>query len=224
MKPLALVVIALVTTLSAGAARAQAPHYPPLRDYMMPRDSEIAMAKTAAPENIASRATIEVLTQSGYTRAHEGDNGFVCVVMRGWAAPTYTPAKFRNFVYDATLRAPICFDPVAAKSVLPYYELRTTLGMAGKAPEQIADGVQAAYVTGRLPKRDAVSFAYMLSPHQMLGPTIGRWHPHMMVFIPYYENALLGSSTPGGPTPAVTDDGGTPFAVVVIPVDYGFEK
>jgi hypothetical protein len=224
MKQLALVVIALVTTLPAGATRAQAPHYPPLREYMMPRDSEIAMAKTAAPVNIAGRATIEVLTQSGYTRAHEGDNGFVCVVMRGWSAPTYTPAPFRNFVYDATLRAPICFDPIAAKSVLPYYELRTTLGMAGKAPEKIADGVQAAYATGKLPKRETVSFAYMYSPHQMLGQGIGRWHPHMMVFIPYYENALLGGNALGGPAPEVTDDAGTPFAVVVIPVDYGFEK
>jgi hypothetical protein len=224
MKPLALIAIAHLTALSASAARAQAPTYPPLREYMMPRDSEIAMARSAAPGNIASRATVEVLTPMGYTRAHDGDNGFVCVVMRGWAAPTYTPAPFRNFVYDASIRAPICFDPIAAKSVLPYYELRSTLGMAGKAPEQIARSVQAAYDTGKLPKRAPVSFAYMWSPHQMLGRGIGQWHPHMMVFVPFFENATLGSNPLGGPAPEVTDDGGTPFAVVVIPVDYGFEK
>jgi hypothetical protein len=224
MKPIAVAVLALGAALSAGAAHAQTQKYPPLREYMMPRDSEIALAKTAAPENIASRATIAVLTRAGFTHVHEGDNGFVCVVMRGWSAPTFTPAPFRNFVYDATIRAPICFDPVAAKSVLPYYELRTTLGMAGKAPDQIAEGVQAAYKTGKLPKRDAVSFAYMFSPHQMLGQGIGTWHPHMMVFVPYYVNATLGNNPLGGPTPEVTDDGGTPFAVVVIPVDHGFAK
>src|SRR6266700_8325947 len=48
---------------------------------------------------------------------------------------------------------------------------------------------------------------------------IGHWHPHMMVFSPYYENSMLGGNEFGPPIPIVTDDGGTPFAVVVIPVD-----
>ena len=224
MRQIAHAALALAAALSVGGARAQAPKYPPLANYMMPRDSEIALAKTAAPENIASHASIAILTSAGFTRVHDGDNGFVCVVMRGWSAPTFTPVPFRNFVYDATIRAPICFDPIAAKSVLPYYELRTTLGMAGKGPDQITEGVQAAYKTGKLPKRDAVSFDYMFSPHQMLGQGIGTWHPHMMVFVPNYVNATLGNNPLGGPTPEVTDDGGTPFAVVVIPVDHGFAK
>jgi hypothetical protein len=41
----------------------------------------------------------------------------------------------------------------------------------------------------------------------------------MMVFSPYYENAMLGNNPFGAPLPLVTDDAGTPFAVVVIPVD-----
>lgn len=221
MKPIALVLLPLLATLSAAAARVQAPAYPPLREYLMPRDSEIALAKTAAPDNITSRASIKVLTPSGYQLAHTGENGFVCVVMRGWTAPTYTPAQFRNFVYDATIRAPICFDPAAAKSVLPYYELRSTLGIARKTPEQIAEAVQSAYAAGRLPKRSAVSFAYMWSAKQMLGQGIGHWHPHIMVFAPYYENAMIGGNAFGSVTPQVTDDAGTPFAVVVIPVDRG---
>src|SRR5439155_19314110 len=52
-----------------------------------------------------------------------------------------------------------------------------------------------------------------------LAPGIGHWHPHMMVFSPYYENSMLGGNEFGPPIPIVTDDGGTPFAVVVIPVD-----
>src|SRR5438552_2909753 len=50
-----------------------------------------------------------------------------------------------------------------------------------------------------------------------LAPGIGHWHPHMMVFSPYYENSMLGGNDFGPPLPIVTDDGGTPFAVVVIP-------
>lgn len=222
MKPLALLLICLFAV--PAIMRAQAPHYPPLRDYLMPRDSEIALARTAAPENVSSHATIKVLTASGFESVYTGDNGFVCVVMRGWSAPTYTPVKFRDFVYDATLRAPICFDAVAAKSVLPYYELRSALGMSGKNPDQIADGVQAAYKTGKLPKREPLSFAYMFSPMQMLGQGIGRWHPHVMVFAPFYSNAMLGDNDRMTASPRVSDDEGTPFTVVVIPVDRGWNQ
>jgi hypothetical protein len=197
-----------------------AAQYPALTEYLLPRDSEIALAKSAAPANISDRATIKVLTKSGYEVAYKGDNGFVCLVMRGWSAPTYTPAPFRNLVYDASVRAPICFDPIASRIVMPYYELRSKLGMEGKTPDQIAEGVQAAYAKGQLPRRDTVSFAYMWSADMELGPGVGHWHPHMMIFAPYYENAMLGGNEFGKALPQVTDDAGTPFTVIVIPLDH----
>jgi len=93
----------------------------------------------------------------------------------------------RAIVDDSKLRAPICFNPQAVRTVLPYYELRTKLGLDGKTPDQIAEGVQAAYAKGEIPKRNEVSFAYMWSADQVLGPA-GHWHPHLMVYLPYYEN------------------------------------
>jgi hypothetical protein len=202
------------------AQSAPARHYPPLREYLMPRDAEVGLARTAAPPNITGRATIKVLTASGYQVAQEGDNGFVCVVMRGWSAPTFTPARFRDLVYDARVHAPICFNPVAARTVLPLQELRARLGMEGKGPDQIAEGVQAAYAKGELPRMEGVGFAYMLSADQYLAPGIGAWHPHIMVYTPYYVNAMLGGNELAGPLPFVSDDAGTPFAVTVIPVDH----
>jgi len=200
---------------SGSAPRA----YPPLNEYLMAPEAEIAMARSAAPSNISDKAAIKVLSPSGYQVVREGDNGFVCLVLRGWAAPTYTPEQFRGFVYEAGIRAPICFDPSAARTVLPYYELRSRLGMAGRSPAQIAEGVQEAYSKGELPRRDGVSFAYMWSAEQTLGPGIGHWHPHMMVFAPYYDNTMLGGNPFGHVLPQVSDDAGTPFTVVVIPVD-----
>ena len=185
----------------------------------MPRDAEIALAKSAAPAAVSDRATVKVLTKTGFVVAREGDNGSVCMVMRGFSAPTYTPAPLRDIVYDATIRAPICFTGPAAKTALPYYELRTTLALAGRSPDQIAKAVEAAYAKGELPKREAVTFAYMWSKHQHLGPGIGAWRPHMMVFAPGYENAWVGGNEFAGVLPVVTDDAGTPFTVVVIPVD-----
>jgi hypothetical protein len=218
MKRTTFALLALLTSVNPITARAQG-KYPPLGDYLMPRDAEIALARTAAPASISDRATIKILTKSGYEAALQGDNGVVCMVMRGFSAPTYTPVPFRDLVYDPTVHAPICFTAPAARSAMPYYELRTKLAMAGKTPDQIAEIVQAAYIKGELPRRDAVTFAYMWSAHQHLGPGIDAWHPHMMVFAPYYDNSMVGGNEFGSLLPQVTDDAGTPFTVVVIPVD-----
>ncbi|MEA2958429.1 MAG: hypothetical protein QOJ58_3935 [Alphaproteobacteria bacterium] len=136
------------------------------------------MARSAAPDNVSSRASIKIFTTSGFKVAFEGDNGFVCTVLRGWAAPTYGPAQFRDYVYVADLRAPICFDAVSARTMMPYYELRH-LG------------------------------------HGLI-------YPHLMLFLPYYDNAMLGGNERRSGLPFLSDDPGTPFAVTVIPVDKAF--
>jgi hypothetical protein len=218
MKRFTIATFCLMARFTATSVFAETPKYPPLSEYMMAREAEITLAKSAAPEKISAHATLKILTESGFQVAKQGDNGFVCMVMRGWSAPTFTPAQFREIVYDPTVRAPICFDPVASRTVLPYYELRTKLGMEGKDPDAIALGVAIAYAHGNLPKHESVAFAYMWSAHQHLASGIGAWLPHMMVFAPYYTNVMLGGNDFGAPAPQVTDDAGTPFAVVVIPV------
>ncbi|MGH9353354.1 MAG: hypothetical protein ACRD2G_14530 [Terriglobia bacterium] len=216
---LALLVSICVSVAYSQSSTTQVHKYPPLEKYLMAQADEIALARSAAPANISDDATVKVLTKSGYTVAQDGSNGWVCIVMRGFSAPTFSPAQFRDLVYDSSVRAPICFNPTAVREVLPYYELRTTLALQGKDPDDIAEGVQAAYATGKLPRREGVSFAYMWSADQNLGPGIGCWHPHVMVFAPYYENPMVGGNTFGSPLPQGSDDAGTPFAVVVIPVD-----
>jgi len=212
--------VLLVLSMQAASVRAQSPKYPPLGEYMMTPEAEMALARSAAPENVSAHATIKVLTAAGYKVAAHGDNGFVCIVMRGWAAPTFTPTPFRDLVYYSKLRAPICFNATASRTVLPLQELRARLGMEGKTPDQIAEGVQAAYAKGELPKMETVAFAYMFSADQDLGPGVGPWHPHLMLYIPYYENSMLGGNQVGGALPFVGDDAGTPFAVTVIPVAH----
>jgi hypothetical protein len=210
--------VSLLVSLDAVAVWAQGPKYPPLTEYMMAPEAEVALARSAAPEKVSARATVKVFTTSGYKVAAQGDNGFVCIVMRGWAAATSTTVPERDLVYYAKLRAPICFDPIASRTVLPLQELQAKLGMEGKGPDQIAEAVQAAYAKGELPRMEAVAFGYMFSADQDLGPGVGAWHPHMMVYTPYYENSMLGGNEVDSGLPVV-GDGGTPFAVTVIPVD-----
>jgi hypothetical protein len=219
MKKSTLMYFTLLVGMWVTTAQGQTSKYPPIEQYLMPQADEIALAKTAAPANISDRATIKVLTKTGFEVAQQGGNGSVCMVMRGFSAPTYTPAQFRNLVYDATVRAPICFTPPAVREVLPYYELRTNLALQGKNPDEVAEAVAVAYAKGELPRRDQVTFAYMWSAKQSLGPGIGHWHPHVMLFAPYYDNSMVGGSPFGSPFPQGSDDAGTPFSVVVIPVD-----
>ena len=220
MKKPILVLMTLILGVASLVSFAQEMKYPPLSAYMMQREAEITLAKSAAPASISDRATVEVLTENGFKIAHQGDNGFVCFVMRGFTgAPSFTPVQFRDMVpYDPHTLAPICLDPKAAKIVLPYYELRTKLAIEGKTPEQIAGAVKEAYATGKIPKRTEVSFGYMWSADQVLGPA-GHFHPHIMVYAPAYDNAMLGGNEVGSQFPHIFDDAGTPFAVVVIPVD-----
>lgn len=206
----------LVVVLPGYAACAT--KYPPLSAYLMPRDAEISLARSAAPPGVAVHATVKVLTESGYQTVVEGTNDFICVVERGFSGPTFTPVNFRDFVYDATLRAPICFNPVAARTVYVYQELRTSLAMQGKTPDEITTAVAAAYATGKLPKMETVGFAYMLSADMYLGARFGHYHPHIMVYAPYYTNDMLGGNSPDSMQMMISDDAGTPFSVVVIPV------
>lgn len=210
---------AVLAAAIASTAAAETPkQFPPLSAYMMTPEAEIALARSAGPETVSAHATVKILTGTGFKVAAQGDNGFTCLVLRGWSAPSFSPAPMRDIVYDAALRAPICYDPIASRTVLPLQELRTDLAMHGNDPDAIARGVATAYASGKLPKMESVAFAYMWSAHQFLGQGIGAWHPHMMVYAPFYENAMLGNNPLMGGLPVVVDDAGTPFAVVVIPV------
>ena len=61
----------------------------------MPQPAEIVLAKSAGRANISDRATIKVLTTSGFSFVYQGDDGFVCMVMLGFPAPGTRPRNSR---------------------------------------------------------------------------------------------------------------------------------
>ena len=89
----------LVYALSGASCPAQAqsekasyPAMAPLDQYLMPdANSEIALARTAAPASISDGAEVMVLGPKGYTTAVKGTNGFLCIVERSWGAATDAP-------------------------------------------------------------------------------------------------------------------------------------
>src|SRR5215472_4517048 len=92
-----------------------------IEQYLMPdRNAEIALARSAAPAAISSDVKILVLGRRGYETAIEGKNGFVCIVERSWMSP-FNSAEFWN----PKVRVPMCFNPAAARSILPLTFKRT---------------------------------------------------------------------------------------------------
>src|SRR4029450_600429 len=60
-----MVALALTVLLAGPAAVAQDKKYPPISDYMMEQGAEIALARSAAPDNVSGPATVKVLTPQG---------------------------------------------------------------------------------------------------------------------------------------------------------------
>ena len=82
-------------------------------------NAEIALARTAAPSSISQDATVVVLGSHGYETAVEGKNGFICIVERAWMSP-FESLEFWN----PKNRSPICYNPQAARTILPITYLR----------------------------------------------------------------------------------------------------
>src|SRR5271165_4199314 len=113
VRTITLPVFALAVVLSVaqpGRAQDAKTPYPtmaPIEQYMMPnRESEIALARSAAPESISRDAEVLVLGGHGYETAVKGKNSFVCMVLRSWTAGIDDPG-----FWNPKGRAPICFNP-----------------------------------------------------------------------------------------------------------------
>src|SRR5271156_5120062 len=104
----------------------------PLEQYLMDRDAEIALARSAAPDAISHDATILVLTRRGYETAIEGKNGWVCWVGRPWGGMFDNPE-----FWNPKVRAAGCLNPPGARSVLPLDTKRTELVLAGHSQAEI---------------------------------------------------------------------------------------
>src|ERR1700691_3116201 len=170
-KIIGLTVSVLVVALYARSqlqaqSKTSYPNMAPLDQYLIQdRNAEIALARSAAPEAISRDADILVLGRHGYETAVKGKNGFVCVVERGWMGP-FDGDDAANF-WNPKLRGPLCFNPPAARSILPMTYKRTEMVLAGQSKAQIFEGMKA-YIKEKLPPPEPGAMSYMMSKAQYL--------------------------------------------------------
>lgn len=179
----ALFAAAIAFTGAAGTAA-----MPPISQYLMSPNAEIALARSAAPAAISSHATVLILTAHGYTTAVTGRNGFTCLVERGWShlnIPTFWNLKIQN---------PVCYNEAASRTVLPYTLKRTALVLSGTTEAQMEQAISAAIAAKTLPTAAPDSIAYMMSKRQYIDDHAKAWYPHLMFFMPEADAANVGES------------------------------
>jgi hypothetical protein len=211
---LALIVPVLSATsqVKAQDAKTQYSTMAPLDQYLMDRDAEIALARSAAPKDLSDDAEVMVLGRHGYETAVKGKNSFVCVVERGWTASIDDPG-----FWNPKLRGPICFNPAAARTYLPITIKKTELVLAGQSKTQMLESLKAAFDKKELPPLEVGAMCYMLSKQQFLNDKGDNWHPHLMFFIPLAAPATWGANLDDTPL-AATEMPNDRLTIFMVPV------
>ena len=199
----------------AQAPKAAYPSMAPLDQYLMAdRNAEIALARSAAPDAISGEAKVLVLGRRGYETAVEGKNGFVCVVERGWMSPSDDPE-----FWNPKIRGPICFNPPAARSVLPATYRRTEMALGGRTKAEIIEDNKAAFEKGELPPLEPGGMSYMMSKGAYLTDRGDHNLPHLMFYAPPLDGKAWGADLPKSPVRLNPQfRGAQPIDVFVVPV------
>ena len=201
-----------VTTVGQTAA-ARYPVMAPLAQYMLQPNAEAALARSAAPKSISGAAEVLVLGPKGLRVAAKGTNGWACLVERSWNAAV----DFPEF-WNPKIRAPICLNPAAVRSVLPVVDFWTTMVLAGKSRPQMAAEAKAAFDTGKLPALEPGAMSFMMSKRGYLADAMPtHFHPHVMFFEPLGEGRQWAANLPGSPV-FVGEDKVNRMAILPVPV------
>jgi hypothetical protein len=201
----------LIGVLLVGAAiHGMAQELPKVYDASVPRERQIALAESAAPSEVSSKATVYVLGLKGHEKVREGTNGFSCFVGRHFVKPTETTVE------------PTCYDAEGSRTLLLVYlhgeELRTN----GKSEAEIKADAADGYKEGRFKYPSKPGFLYMMSSENRLGPTSDKgtasFPPHLMFYAPYMTTKDIGfDSQPQLNYLGMTNPGAGDNLIVVLP-------
>ena len=149
---------------------------------LLPRQKEIDIALSAAPEHLRKGATVYVLERNGFVKVRDSANGFTCIVNR-----------------DHPLnQKPVCFDAEGTATILPKILRFGELLMQGKTMSEIEAEIAEGFRTGKYisPRRPGI--AYMLSGDiRNFNPRTGKvesFPAHVMFYAPNLTNADLGTT------------------------------
>jgi hypothetical protein len=171
----------------------------------MDRQREIALALSACPASVASKAAVYVLEASGYVKVRESQNGFTAIVQHSLP----------------TSQEPQCMDAEGTRTLLLRMLKVAELRAQGKSREEIQRFVADAFAKGVFQPPTRPGIDYMLSTENFVPDdkgTVAHFPPHVMFYAPYLTNADLGSEGQSAGGPAFVAAEGTPNALIIVPV------
>ena len=189
------VLLSGVAPVCADDAKSKYPAMAPIDQYRSASTAdEIALARSAAPKSISGDAEVLTLGERDYETAAKGKNGFVCLVERAWAAD-FDEAEFWN----PKLRSPMCYNAVAARTVLPGYLERTRWVLAGVSVKDMISRTKAAVAASTYVLPGVGALTYMMSKQGNLNDAAGHWHPHLMFYLAHTDGVAWGADVEGSP-------------------------
>ena len=194
---------------SSGATQGLAQELPKVYDASVPRERQIALAESAAPAEVSSKATVYILGPKGDEKVREGTNGFSCFVGRHFVKPTKTSVE------------PACFDAEGSRTILLVYLRQEELRSSGKSEAEIKADVANGYKEGRLKYPSKPGFLYMMSSENRLPSSNGgtaSFPPHLMFYAPNMTTKDIGfESQPQLDYLGMTHPGAGDNLIVVVP-------
>jgi len=147
---------------------------------LLPREKEIELALSAAPEHLRKGAAVYVLERNGFVKVKESTNSFTCIVNRD---------------HPLSLK-PVCFDAEGTATILPKILRIGELLMRGQPMSEIDAEIAEGFRTGKYVSPRRAGVAYMLSGDiRNFNPRTGKvesFPPHVMFYAPNLTNADLG--------------------------------
>jgi hypothetical protein len=182
---------------------------PPIQlDASMPRQQQIDLAESAAPQSVSSKATIYVLSKNGYEKARTGSNGFTCLVER-------------DLVGTIGTVEPQCYDGVGSATTLQPALFRESERAKGTSEAEIKRKIDEGYKSGRFKAPTKPGLIYMLSDSTYIVDADSRKvihvAGHLMFHAPGVTYKDLGLSGPAEGPPFLTNEGKPDNLMVVIP-------
>jgi hypothetical protein len=117
-------------------------------------------------------------------------------------------------------RGPSCFNPAAARTVLPITLMRTKFVLAGQSKDEIRESIKAAVEKRELPECAPAAMTYMLSKQGHLNDRAGHWLPHLMFYVALKDAKTWGAGASDSPILVNSHFNGAPEQVTefMVPV------
>ena len=194
--------LVLFSLLSFSPADAQdIPHV----DANTPRETQIRIAQSAGPKEVAEHADIYVLGKNGYELAVKGTNGFTCAIER------QMPETME----------PECYDREGSRTTFLARVFVEKQRARGASEEQIEKQLDAGYKSGRFKAPSKPGIVYMLSDsNHVFDPDakkIIHFPGHLMFYAPYATKEKVGE---GAGAPYIVNPGKPDALLIVVPAKH----